>query len=233
MSLVESLRECRDVQLELAALIEGHTKEVESGVGVDVVNGHIQVLNDIEPRLNRLFKDFFSKARIALYRLLGQKNAPKSVTYFLLGRSISFVQAKDEAEFEKAAARFLGEVPGEKAQDLMNMLQGDRAAWSSTLIGTRDRIIHDIDCPQLKMNYGVAAGKVCAFFPTVSGRELRQYLNLFWENLYQAVEETVLLCIAIRMPDYIVPCRIPNDQVDPKLPFRWCFALRPGRTDNS
>jgi hypothetical protein len=48
MSLVESLRECRDVQLELAALIDGHTNEVESGVGVDVVNDHIQVLNDME-----------------------------------------------------------------------------------------------------------------------------------------------------------------------------------------
>jgi len=204
---------------------------MESGVGVDVVNGHIQVLNDIEPKLNRLFKDFFSKARTALYHLLGQKKAPESVTYLLLGRSISFVQAKDDAKFEEGAARFLRDVPGEKAQGLMNMLREDRAAWSSTLIGTRDRIIHDIDCPQLKMNYRVSGGKVCAFFPTASRQELRQYLNLFWENLYQAVEETVLLCIAIRMPDNIAPFRIPDDKVDPKLPFRWCFAFRPGRTE--
>lgn len=82
------------------------------------------------------------------------------------------------------------------------------------------------------MTYRIAEGKVCAFFPTVSRQELRQYLNLFWENLYQAVEETVLLCIAIRMPENIVPCRIPDEQVDPKLPFRWCFALSPGRSDS-
>lgn len=228
MSLVESLRECRDAQLELASLIDGHTKEVESGVGVDVVNGRIQVLNDIDPKLNRLFKDFFSKARTALYHLLGQKKAQESVTCFLLGRSISFVQATDDAKFEEGAARFLRDVPGEKAQGLMSMLRGDRAAWSSTLIGTRDRIIHDVDCPHLKMNYGVVGGKVCAFFPTVSRQELRQYVNLFWENLYQAVEETILLCIAIRMPDNTAPCRIPDDMVDPKLPFlRWCFTFRP------
>jgi hypothetical protein len=234
MSLVESLRECRDVQLELAALIDGHAKEVESGVGVHVLNGHIQVLNDIEPKLNRLFKDFFSKARTALYHLVGQKNVPESVTYFLLDRrSISFMQVKDDAKFEEDAAKFLREMPGEKARSLINMVRGDRAAWSSTLIGTRDRIIHDINCPQLKMNYGVVGGKVRAGFPTVSGQELRQYLNLFWENLYQAVEETVLLCIAIRMPDNFMPCRIPDDKVDPKLPFRWCFAFRPGRTENS
>lgn len=233
MSLVECLRECRSAQLEMAALIDGHTEEVAAGVGVDVVNGHIQVLNDIEPKLNSLFKDFFSKARTALYHLFGQKKAPKSVTYFLLGRSISFVQVEDDAKFEADAARFLLDVPGDKAQQFMNTLRGDRAAWGSILIGTRNTIIHDIDCPQQKMNYGVAGGKVCALFPTVSRQELRQYLNLFWENLYQAVEEAVLLCIAIRMPDSIVPCRIPDDRVDPKLPFRWCFAFRPSRTDNA
>jgi hypothetical protein len=234
MSLVESLRECRDVQLELAALVDGHTKEVESGVGVDVVNGHLQILNDIEPKFNRLFKDFFSKARTALYHLFGQKKKNQtSVTHFLLGQSISFVQVKGDAEFEKGAAKFLRDVPGEKAQGLMNMLRGDRAAWSSVLIGTRNRIIHDIECPRLRMNYGVVGGTVRAGFPTVSGQELRQYLNLFWENLYQAVEETVLVCIAIRMPDNFVPCRIPEDRVDPKLPFRWCFVLRTGRVDNS
>jgi len=111
MSLVEILRECRDVQLELAALIDGHAKEVESGVGVEVVNGYIQVLNDIEPKLNRLFKDFFSKARTALYHLLGQGRASDSVTCFLLARSVSFVQAKDDSKFEEGAARFLRDIP--------------------------------------------------------------------------------------------------------------------------
>ena len=133
--LVESLRECRDVQLELAAFIDCHIKEVASGVGVDVVNGHIQVLNDVEPKLNRLFKDFFSKARTALYRLLGQRDATKSVTHFLLGRSISFAQVKDDAMFERSAASFLRDMPGEKARSLVDLLRGDRAAWSLKLIG--------------------------------------------------------------------------------------------------
>jgi hypothetical protein len=236
MSLVESLRECRDVQLELATLIDGHTKEVESGSGAVSMlsSGHIHVSNDIEPKLNRLFKDFFSKARTALYHLVGQKDTPESVTYFLLDqRSISFVQVKEDAMFEKCAAKFLQDVPGEKAQGLMNMVRGDRATWLSTLIRTRDRINHDIECPQLRMTYGVVGGELRAGFPTVSGQELRQYLTLFWENLYQAVEETVLVCIAMRMPDNFVPCRIPDDRVDPKLPFRWCFAFRPNPADNS
>jgi hypothetical protein len=233
MSLVDILRECRDVQLELAALVDSHTKEVESGVGVDIVNGHIQVLNDIEPKLNRLFKDFFSKARTAIYHLLGQKDAPESVTYFLLGQSISFAQVRNDVSFERDAASFLRDLPGEKAQSLVDMLRGDRAAWSLKLIGTRDRIIHNVDCPQLRVRYRVAGAKVHALFPTVDHLELRRYLNLFWENLYQAVEETVLLCVAIRLPGNIAPSRIPDDKVDPTLRFRWCLAFRPGCTDSS
>jgi len=233
ISLVECLRECRDTQLELIALINTHIAEVENGVGVEVCNGHIHLLNDVEPRLNRLFKDFFSKARTSLYHLSGQVKNPKSVTHFLLGQSISFVQAKDDAKFEEGAKKFLRDVPGEKALGLMNMLREDRANWCSTLIGTRDRIVHDVDCPQLKINYRVEEERVRAFFPTVNGCELRQFANTCWENLYQSVEETVLLCIAIRMPDYIIPCRIPDDRIDPNLRFRWAFAIRPDRSQRS
>jgi hypothetical protein len=70
-----------------------------------------------------------------------------------------------------------------------------------------------------------------AGFPTLNGQELRQCLGLIWGNLYQAIEETVVLCIAIRLPDHIAPCRIPDDSVDPKLPFRWCFSFLPNHVD--
>lgn len=143
------------------------------------------------------------------------------------------MQFRDDDKFETGAAQFLQDVPSEKARDLINMLRGDRKSWSSILIGTRDQIVHDVDSPQLRMTYGVAGGKLRAAFPTVNRQELRQYLNLCWENLFQAVEETVLLCVAIRLPDRIVPCRIPDDKVDPQLRFRWSFAIRPDRPDKS
>jgi hypothetical protein len=82
------------------------------------------------------------------------------------------------------------------------------------------------------MSYRIVDGKVRAFFPTIAGQELRRYLDLLWVNLYQAVEEVVLLCMAIRMPDSIVPCRIPDDRVDPNLGFRWSFALRVDRAQD-
>lgn len=234
MSLAESLRECRDIQLEITALIDKHLEEVASGMGVYAENGNIRVEDDIEPKLNRLFNDFFSKARTVLYHLFGQQKAPQSVTHFLLGRSISFAQQKEDASFERSAAKFLADVPGEKAQTLMDSLRGDRAAWMLKLIGTRDRMIHDITCPQLKMRYHLGVGgKVLPLFPTVDHEDLRRYLNLFWENLFQAVEQTVILCITIRLPDYLAPCRIAEDKIDPSLRFPWRLALRPVSTEDA
>ena len=95
------------------------------------------------------------------------------------------------------------------------MLRDDRASWSSVLIKLRNKMIHKIESPRLTMNYVLVGGKARAVFPTVNHQDLRQYLDLFWENLYQAVEETVVLCIAIRLPDRIVPCRISDDSVNP------------------
>jgi hypothetical protein len=83
----------------------------------------------------------------------------------------------------------------------MDMLRGERQTWSAVLIGTRNRIDHDIDCPKLQMNYEIIAGKVRAGFPTVSKQELRAYVDQFWCNLYQAVEDTVAFCLTMRMPD--------------------------------
>jgi hypothetical protein len=226
LSLVDSLRECRGAQLELNELIETHRKEVEAGTAVEITNGNIHIHIDIEPKLNRLFKDFVSKARTALYRLYGQKSAPASVTHILLKRSISFAQVKDDALFDTEAAKFLQSMPGENSEALINLLRTDRASWISVLIAMRDRMIHDIDCPQLKMNYGIVDGKIQAGFPTVSGNELCPYLNVLWENLYQAIEETVVLCIAIRMGNHFVPYRIPDASIDPNLPFRWQLAFR-------
>jgi hypothetical protein len=228
MSMVEILRECRDAQLDLGRLIETHTKELEAGDAARITDGRIELLKDIEPRLNRYFKDFFSKARVVLYHLYGQRDKPESVTFRLLGRSVNFVQIENEATFEKCVAEFLQADPSDKARALMDMLRGERQTWSAVLIGTRNRIDHDIDCPKLQMNYEIIAGKVRAGFPTVSKQELRAYVDQFWCNLYQAVEETVALCLTMRMPDNIVLRRIPDLLKNPQLLFRWTLTSDPG-----
>lgn len=225
MELANKLRECRASQLELNEFIAQYTRDVESGVAAKAEHGNPHVLIDGEPKLNRLFSGFIDSARIVLRHLFGQKDNPDSVSYLVLKRSISFVQVFKDAEFEKLAAEFLKAAPGEKAQALVDMLRGDRNSWSNVLIGTRNRLEHDVNCPTLKLGYGVVGGIVRVAFPTINRNELRAYLNTLWENLYQTVEETVVLCLAIRMPDFIVPARIPDHLIDPNLPFRWSFAV--------
>lgn len=108
--LVAILRECRDVQVQLGQFIDAHSRDVEDGAVVAVLDGQLHVYNDAEPTLNRLFKDFFIKARTALYFLYGQKRSAReeSVTHFLLDKqSISFVHAKSDERFEEYATKFL------------------------------------------------------------------------------------------------------------------------------
>ncbi|MGA9669782.1 MAG: hypothetical protein WBQ94_11260 [Terracidiphilus sp.] len=106
MSMVDILRECRDAQLDLGRLIEAHTQELEAGNAARMTNGRIELLEDIEPRLNRYFKDFFSKARVVLYHLYGQRDKAESVTFRVLGRSVNFVQVENDTTFEKCVAEF-------------------------------------------------------------------------------------------------------------------------------
>lgn len=224
MSMVDILRECRDAQLDLGRLIETHIEELESGVAAQICDGRIELLKDIGPTLNRYFKDFFTKARTVLYHLYGQKDKLDSVTYRLLGSSINFVQAKKDSTFEQSVRDFLQAHPSAKAKALMDMLRGERQTWSAVLIGTRDRMIHDIDCPNLEVNYAIVDGKVRAGFPTVNKQELRACVEALWCNLYQAVEDTVALCLTMRMPDNVVLSRIPESLVSPQMPFRWTLA---------
>ena len=94
--------------MQLCRFIDTHTKEVENGAVVAVIDGQLHVYNDVDPTLNRLFKDFFIKARTALYFLHGQDGDARedSVTHFLLEtQSISFVHVKSEDKLRSTQRR--------------------------------------------------------------------------------------------------------------------------------
>jgi hypothetical protein len=236
--LFEKMRECNDARRELDEFINRHVRDVKEGRCIGITNGQISVLEDIEPKLNRLFKEFFVTARTVLYHLFGQKDTrpqknrpkkplPKSVTEILLGHDLSFVQIRKDETFEEEVEAFLKKVPGEASRALIDMLRSDRKAWSTALIEIRDIIIHDVTCPRLKMNYAVIEGILTALFPTVQKTELRECVRLFWENLVGAVEETVVACLALKLPPNLMIFRLSEEARDPHLPMRWQFAPRP------
>jgi hypothetical protein len=99
-------------------------------------------------------------------------------------------QQREDGSFELKAAKFLTEVPGEKAQALMEALRGDRGAWILKLIAIRDRIVHDISCPQLKMHYRLEGRTVAAVFPTVDHQDDEV---ASWRRP-EAFEQAMLVC---------------------------------------
>lgn len=229
--LFDVMRECHDVQLELHQLIDKHLKDVAAGRCVRITNGILMLLEDIEPKLNRLFKDFFVKGRTVLYQLFGQKpykgQIQRSVTEVLLGHDLGFIQVEDDAKFEKKAQEFLQKIPGEAAKGLIAMLRGDRQTWCSGLIDIRNTVIHDVACPKLKMTYALVDGRPAVAFPTVNKINLQEFIYLFWNNLCDSVEETIIGCFNVRLSPLFVFIRVAEGARDPHCPMRYQLAMRP------
>ena len=203
-----------------------------TGHCVKITNGNLSVLEDVEPALNRLFKDFFVKARTVLYHLFGQKSPKgkaltKSVTEVLLGHDLGFVQLDDDAKFERKAQEFLHKVPGAAANGLIDMLRDDRKAWSSGLIDIRNTSVHDVQCPRLQMRYFAIADEAKVALPTVQKIELRKFIRIFWDNVCEAVEDTIVACFNVKLSPQFVICRVAEKSRDPNCPMRYQVAMRP------
>jgi hypothetical protein len=233
MRLFELLRQCNDARCELMQLVQQHINEVTVGRSVTVTgNGHIQIEDDIEPKLNRVGNGFFVAARTVLYHLFGQKENPakgphtKSITEILTKYNLSFVHIHDDAKFEQAGAKYLAFDTGRMAAHLMDVIRGDRRSWSLGLQEIRDTIIHDTSYKGLKMIYKANNNsKVAIGFPRLNGVEMIEFVELFWKNLVDAVEEITLASLATRMSSAIAIVPIPEEEWNPELPFRWRAVL--------
>lgn len=232
MRLFEVLRQCNDARRELIQLVRQHMEDVSAGRSVAVAgSGHIKIDEDIEPRLNRIVNSFFVAARTVLYHLFGQKESPskgphtKSVTEVLTKYNLRFAQIHDDGKFEQAAAKYLAFDTSRMAAHLVDVIRGDRKSWSLGLQDIRDKIIHDTDYQGLKMIYKANSNRVAIGFPRLNGVEMIEFVELFWKNLVDAVEEITLASLATRMSSAIAIVPIPEEEWDPELPFRWRGAL--------
>lgn len=232
MRLFELLRQCNDARRELIQLAQQHIEDVSLGRSVTTTgNGHIQIEDDIEPKLNRVVNSFFVAARTALYHLFGQKEDPskgphtKSVTEILTKYNLSFVHIHSDAKFEQAAAKYLAFDASRMATHLMDVIRGDRKSWSLGLQDIRDTIIHDTSYQGLKMIYKANGNKVSIGFPRLNGVEMIEFVELFWKNLVDAVEEITLASLATRMSSAIAIVPIPEEEWNSELPFRWRGVL--------
>lgn len=230
--LFELLRQCNDARRELIQLVQRHIEDVSAGRSVAATgSGHIQIEDDIEPRLNRVVNSFFVAARTVLYHLFGQKDDPskgphtKSVTEIFTRYNLSFVHIHDDVRFERAAAKYLAFDTSRMAVHLMDVVRGDRKSWSLGLQDIRDKIIHDASYQGLKMTYKANGNRVAIGFPRLNGVEMIEFVELFWKNLVDAVEEITIASMAIRMSSAIAIVPIPEEEWNPELPYRWRGVL--------
>jgi hypothetical protein len=213
------MQECFDALLAMQQFIEDHENEVKSGQGkVRVENGRIVLHNDPDVTLNRLFKDFIVKSRTVLYHLF-------STTKFL-DHDLSFLQVKDDAKFELAAKRFSIKVPGRRGEIILDLLRSDRASWSSTLIGIRNRVVHDVDCPALRIIHFVENGAARVVFPTIQGTESRIFTQRIWDNLFEFVEDVQVLVLGLYLPPHLVVLQTQPSQRTNNDPAKYKLALR-------
>lgn len=229
LRLFECMRQCNDARRELIQMVQKHIQDVSEGRSVVVGgNGHIIVNEDIEPALNRVVNSFFVASRTVLYHLFGQKDNPRhgphvlTVTEILTKYNLSFAHIPEDEKFDLRAKEYLdARSNGVKEAYLIEIIRSDRQTWSLGLQDIRNTIIHDTSYKGLKMLYQARSKKVAIDFPKLNGVDLIPFVEMFWNNLLDAVEEIIMACIDTRMSSFIRIVRIPEDQWDPKLPKRW------------
>ena len=227
MRLIEILRQSNDARRQLIQLVAEHIEQVAEGKGVFVNETRALIIeDDIVPKLNRMVNDFFVPARTALYHLFGQKpvagkTPAKSILEILTGLNFGFVFIFDSARFEQAAQKYMDQVPGVRSKALIDVIRSDRDTWGLGLQEIRDRIIHDTEYDGLKMVYKANGIKVAIGFPRMNGTPMLDFVEMFWSNLIDSIEEIILLALCTRMPPLVAVDRIPQNEWDPTLPFRW------------
>ena len=227
MRLIEVLRQCNDARKQLIELFAEHVEHVAEGRGVFVNEaGALIIEDDIVPRLNRAMNGFFVPARTALYHLFGQKPVAgkrpvKSILEILTGFNFGFVFIFDSPRFEQAAENYMSQVPGVRSKALIDVIRSDRDTWSLGLQEIRDTIIHDTEYDGLKMIYRANGIKVAIGFPRLNGKPILDFVEVYWNNVIDSIEEVILLTLSTRMPPLIALDRIPQNEWDPTLPFRW------------
>lgn len=227
MRLIEVLRQCNDARKQLIELFAEHIEDVAEGRGVFVNEaGALIIEDDIVPRLNRAVNGFFVPARTALYHLFGQKpvagkRSVKSILEILTGFNFGFVFIFDSARFEQAAQNYISQAPGVRSKALIEVIRSDRDTWSLGLQEIRDTIIHDTEYDGLKMVYQANDIKVAIGFPRLNGKPILDFVEMYWNNLIDSIEEVIVLTLCTRMPPLLALDRIPQNEWDPTLPFRW------------
>lgn len=166
----------------------------------EIRNIEAERVEKIVATLNKNYQDFYRHLWAAY------KDKMQTVTR-LLGYNLGFLFQKQEA-FREGSKTFLRQHP-EIHEDFVKMLLDERQSWQKVLSTIRnDHLEHQ------KGN----SSDVDNFFKL-------PFIELMFQNCWQAIEEILVLLLKTRLPDKIHLSEIPEDDRDKECPKRYCFVV--------
>lgn len=214
--ILNNLVECRNAKVNCEKLINEHNMKIESGEIISFQEHTIDVKESIDIELNKNFKDFFIKGKISLQSLI---RLSKYLGYF-----ISFF-LKEEKKFKEESKGFLIKHTGEKYGNFIKMLENDRTNWYMNFNNIRNMIEHEgFNLPKIIYNAD-KDNKVVTCFPIIDNKPLKEVINLFWNNLWEFIEDTIVLLLSFKLRQPIELGWIPEDERDPSCPIKYKLSI--------
>ncbi len=212
--VLDNCFECYDAMNNLTNMITDHLAKVDSQqIFKFQLNGNFTITETIDFQINQLLKDFFIKGNIAIAHLF-------SLSKFM-GCNISFIRKKKDAEFEKAAKKTMARNPTTKP--LIDMLRKDRTAWFKYFTGLRDAFEHET-LPPLSVQYSGELGKMRAHLPTIDNVHLTDLTSKVWKNLFEFIEDVVVLLFSLRLSPPLKVVVIPEERRDQAMPIKYVLS---------
>ena len=216
--LLNNLMECRQAMQECIRLITEHSEKINAGTVISRQDKAWTISESIDKNLNRSFKDFFIKGRIALDCL------DKLSKH--MGFDIGFFFKKD-SNFNEQAKDIKANNKDQKETNFIEMLESDRVAWFALFRNIRVRIEHNgFNLPTTKYDID-ATGKGMVLLPTIAGKSIIDLLNLLWNNLFEFCEDVFVSLIDLKLTPPAIMVQIPEFERKPEMPIRYRVSLDP------
>ena len=210
--ILETLEETQEAINTLKSIIVDHKAKVENGEIIEFQGDTIQINETIDRDLKKNFKDFFVKGNRAVKRLVP--------LFKLYGYSFSFQFQKDK-QFISGKKKFLTKHQGEKHINFLNMIENDRRSWLSSFIEIRRKIEHEgFSLPAIQY-IKHTNGTIVALFPTIDNIDLINFIDYFWQNLFEFIEDCVVSLIGFNLEKPWMIISVPEEKRDKSMPLKY------------
>lgn len=212
--IFQNLLEAKFSKEHCENLISQHKQNVTEGRDGICHGRQIDIKNPIDDDLNMYFKDFFIRGTIAIDCLMRH-------TAFM-GSGIGFLFINNNPKkYEKGLKKFPLKNNDPRFTSLVDMIKHNKTNWYSQFREIRRKIEHDgfaLPNPHYRLN---EKNKVEIIFPTLGKQSIEEVLKICWESLTNLCEEILVFLLSLKLKDYMIIVKIPNNMKDKHFPIKY------------